>query len=409
VIPVEEALRRVCAAVTPLPAEQVGLSEALGRVLTSDVAARRTQPPNAVSAMDGYAVRAADVAQLPAGLKVIGAVPAGAAFEGSVGPGEAVRIFTGAAVPDGADAIVIQENTESGTEAGKGTVKVVDGHAPPGHYIRPAGLDFSEGDVLLNAGRVLTARDIGLCASMNLPWLAVRRKPRIALLATGDEIVMPGDPVGSHQIISSNALAVASFIAASGGTSTDLGIAPDSADALRAMAEGAHGADMLVTFGGASVGDHDLVQKVLGDIGLEVDFWKIAMRPGKPLIFGHIGPTLLLGLPGNPVSAVVCAAIFLGPALRVMLGIHGDAPPPRTARLGNDLGENDERQDYLRATLALGPDGAPTATVFEKQDSSVFSGLAHADCLVVRAPFAAPAKAGESVTIIPLSGGILSI
>ncbi len=404
-IPVAEALQRVRRAVPRLPAEQVALANALGRVLAADVAARRTQPPDAVSAMDGYAVRAADVAEIPATLTVIGSVPAGVAFEGRVGAGEAVRIFTGAPVPDGADAIVIQENTK----AGDGAVEVVDGTAPVGCYIRPAGLDFSAGEVLLEAGRVLTARDVGLAASMNLPWLPVRRKPRIALLATGDEIVMPGDPIGPHQIVSSNAIALASFIEASGGTATDLGIAPDSADALRTMAEGAHGADMLVTSGGASVGDHDLVQRVLGDIGLEVDFWKIAMRPGKPLIFGHIGTTVLLGLPGNPVSAMVCATIFLGPALRTMLGVREDAQPPLTARLGNDLGRNDERQDYLRARLDHGADGAPVATAFEKQDSSVFSGLAHADCLIIRPPFAAPAKAGETVTVIPLSGGILGI
>jgi len=255
VIPVADALQRVLRAVPRLPAEQVALANALGRVLAADVAARRTQPPDAVSAMDGYAVRAADVAEIPATLTVIGSVPAGTVFEGRLGPGEAVRIFTGAPVPDGADAIVIQENTKPGD----GAVEVVDGTAPAGCYIRPAGLDFSAGEVLLEAGRVLTARDIGLAASMNLPWLAVRRKPRIALLATGDEIVMPGDPIGPHQIVSSNAIALASFIEASGGTATDLGIAPDSADALRTMAEGARGADMLVTSGGASVGDHDLV------------------------------------------------------------------------------------------------------------------------------------------------------
>jgi molybdopterin molybdotransferase len=404
-IPVEEALTRIVGAVRAVPHEQIALSGGLGRVLAGDVRARRTQPPLAVSAMDGYAVRAEDVAVLPATLRLIGTVPAGQAYEGTVGPGEAVRIFTGAPVPSGADTIVIQENTK----AGDGTVDVVDGTAPKGRYIRPAGLDFREGDVLLKAGRVLTARDIGLAAGMNIPWLMVRRRPRIALLATGDEIVMPGEPLGANQIVSSNALALGSMIRACGGEPVDLGIAPDSADALRAMAEGARGADMLVTTGGASVGDHDLIQTVLGDAGLEVDFWKIAMRPGKPLIFGHIGDVPLLGLPGNPVSALVCATLFLRPALLAMLRADAEANAAVSAVLTKDLDENDERQDYLRGSFSRGPNGTVRVTAFDKQDSSVFSGMARADCLIVRAPFAPPARAGDTVTTIPLGGSLFSI
>jgi molybdopterin molybdotransferase len=404
-IPVEEALSRITGAVRRMPAEQVPLADALGRVLAEDVAARRTQPPLAVSAMDGYAVRAEDVADIPVTLKVVGAVPAGQAYEGVVGKGEAVRIFTGAPVPDGADAIVIQENTE----AADGAVKVVDGKAPRGRFVRPAGLDFRAGDVLLKAGTVLSARHIGLAAGMNVPWLMVRRRPRIALLATGDEIVMPGDPLGANQIVSSNALALAGMIRVCGGEPIDLGIAPDSGDALRAMAEGARGADMLVTTGGASVGDHDLIQQVLGNIGLEVDFWKIAMRPGKPLIFGHIGETPLLGLPGNPVSAIVCGTLFLRPAMMAMLG--ADATVNRTvdAVLAGDLPENDERQDYLRASFAYGAGGVLRAEAFSKQDSSIFSGMARADGLIVRAPFAPAAKAGDTVKVIPLYGSLFSI
>jgi molybdopterin molybdotransferase len=406
-IPVAEARARVIAAAKKLPAEQIALADALGRVLAEDVRARRTQPPLPVSAMDGYAVRAADVETIPARLTVVGAVPAGRAYAGMVGPGQAVRIFTGAPVPSGADTIVIQENTR----AADGTVEVIDGEAPKGRFIRPAGLDFREGDVLLPKGRVLTARDIGLAAGMNVPWLRVARKPRIALLATGDEIVMPGDPIGANQIVSSNALALAAFIAASGGTAIDLGIAPDEADGLRVMAEGAEGADMLVTTGGASVGDHDLVQTVLGDVGLEVDFWKIAMRPGKPLIFGHIGKTLLLGLPGNPVSALVCATLFLRPAIRAMLGVGDIDPPAMTAELIADLPKNDEREDYLRGTISRDADGRVRVAAFDrsKQDSSVFSGLAAADALVIRPPHAPAAKAGDTVTIVPLSGSIYSI
>ena len=282
--------------------------------------------------MDGYAVRAVDVDNLPADLAVVGYAPAGHAFDGSVGPGEAVRIFTGAPLPDGADTIVIQENTEQTGE----TVRVIEGEAPVGRFVRPAGLDFASGDTLLKAGKVLTARDIGLAAAMNVPWLMVRRKPRISILATGDEIVMPGDPVGRDQIVSSNALSLSAFVSAEGGDPLNLGIAPDEEDGLRALASGASGSDILVTTGGASVGDHDLVQSVLGDIGLEVDFWRIAMRPGKPLMFGKIGDTFLIGLPGNPVSSLVCAIIFLAPALRTLLGMKNVLPEPVPARLGRN-------------------------------------------------------------------------
>ena len=250
---------------------------------------------------------------------------------------------------------------------------------------------------------------MGLAAGMNVPWLKVRRKPRIALLATGDEIVMPGDPIGPNQIVSSNALALHALIIACGGEPVDLGIAPDSEDALRTMAEGARGADMLVTTGGASVGDHDLVQKVLGDIGLKVGFWRIAMRPGKPLMFGQMDSTQMMGLPGNPVSALVCATIFLWPALNAMLGLGGQGITERRAVLAAPLPENDEREDYLRASLAPADDGRLLATAFSKQDSSVFSGLARADCLIIRAPFAPAASKGDAVTIIPLAGGSQSI
>ncbi|MGB0577774.1 MAG: gephyrin-like molybdotransferase Glp [Alphaproteobacteria bacterium] len=404
-ISVEEAKNKIKADMPLMPPEQVSLSEALGRVLANDVSARRTQPPHSVSAMDGYAVRSEDVEKLPASLNVIGHVPAGQAYDGTVATGQAVRIFTGATVPAGADTIVIQENTERDGDV----VRVVDGKAPTGRHIRPAGLDFSEGDVLLTAGRTITARDIGLAAGMNVPWLTVRRKPRIAILATGDEIVMPGDPVGPNQIVSSNGPALAGFITARGGIPVDLGIAPDSEHTLRVMAAGAKGADMLITCGGASVGDHDLVQKVLGEIGLEIDFWRIAMRPGKPLMFGHIGETRMLGLPGNPVSSLVCATIFLGPALNAMLGSTADDAIYEIAELTTALPENDEREDYLRASIDRNSDGALLATPFNKQDSSVFSGLARADALIIRAPFAPEIDAGQQVRIMRLGGGMLSI
>ncbi|MEE8445611.1 MAG: gephyrin-like molybdotransferase Glp [Alphaproteobacteria bacterium] len=400
---VEQAREHILDAIRPLPAEQVNIAQSLGRVLAADVVSRRTQPPTAVSAMDGYAVRAADVASTPATLKVIGQAPAGDAYQGTVGAGQAVRIFTGGPVPDGADAIVIQENTE----AGDGEV-IVGEPAPPGHYIRPAGLDFSEGDVGLVAGRVMTARDVGLAAAMNVPWLSVHRRPRVAILVTGDEIAMPGDPLGPNQIVSSNSLALAASVTVFGGEPYQLGIAPDDREALASMAAGAAGADLLLTSGGASVGDHDLVRDVLGGIGFELDFWKIAMRPGKPLIFGHIGETPVLGLPGNPVSALVCAMIYLRPMLWRMLGIAEGDEAPATARLAEALEENDERQDYLRGTLSNDGNGGLRVTIFSRQDSSMLATLARADCLIVRPPHAPAAAAGDIVEIMPVPTSLFS-
>lgn len=396
-ISVAEARARILAAVKPLPAETVSVADAVGRVTATDIVARRTQPPMAVSAMDGWACQAADVATVPAKLKEIGYVPAGASFDGTVGAGQAVRIFTGAPVPNGADCIVIQEDVDA---AGK-DLTVREG-AKAGTYIRPAGLDFKEGEVGVPAGRRLTPADIGLIAAMNWPWIEVHRRPRIAMIATGDELARPGEPIGPNQIVSSNALALAALIRETGGIPIDLGIARDEESSLARLAEGARGADMLVTLGGASVGEHDLVRKVLGQRGLALDFWRIAMRPGKPLMFGRIENAALLGLPGNPVSSLVCATLFLVPALRAMQGERASDRPPLTARLGRDLPENDGREDYLRSTLSFEADGTPVATPFDKQDSSMLSRLARADCLVVRAPRAPAAKAGSRVSIVPL-------
>ncbi len=403
-ISVAQALEHVTAAFSPLPAERVGLSNALGRVLSDDVASRVTQPPSDVSAMDGYAVRAADVASVPVTLSRIGVAAAGQAFDGGLGAGQAVRIFTGAPVPKGADTIVIQENTEA-----KGEDVVVRQGAEPGKFIRPAGLDFAEGRVLLAAGRVLSARDIGMAAAMNVPWLSVRRRPRVAVLATGDELVMPGEPRTRDQIISSNSLAMAAYVRVLGGEPINLGIAADDVKILRTLIAGAHGADMLVTIGGASVGERDLVRRVLDQEGLELAFHRVAMRPGKPLIFGRLGPLAVLGMPGNPVSAGVSSVIFLKPAMEAMLGLPGAGGEPPTALLGRDLDANDERQDYLRATLANDTGGNPVATPDVRQDSSMMAIFAAADCLVVRPPHAAPAEAGERVEIVPLRPGFLSL
>ncbi|MEP4886424.1 MAG: molybdopterin molybdotransferase MoeA, partial [Alphaproteobacteria bacterium] len=293
----------------------------------------------------------------------------------------------------------IQEDTDRNGD--KVTVKE---SAAAGRYVRKAGLDFAKGDVLLKAGTILTARDIGLAPAMNHPWLQVRRRPQVALLATGDEIFLPGEERGATGIVSSNTFALEGLIRAAGGEPVTLGIAPDDRAAISALAEGARGADMLVTTGGASVGEHDLVQDALQDIGLELDFWQIAMRPGKPLMFGRLGDVPMLGFPGNPVSSTVCGVLFLKPALAKMLGTDETEPVFETATLGVDLGENDRREDYLRATLTRDGD-ALVAAPFPRQDSSMFSRLAASDCLIVRPPHAPAAKAGAKVEFVRLGDG----
>jgi len=405
VIPVEEALTRIRTGFAPLPAETVSLADALGRVLAEDVAARATQPPVDVSAMDGYAVRAADLGSLPARLQVVGEAPAGGAHEAPIGSGEAVRIFTGGPVPEGADTIIIQEHTvREGAPVSAGPAAVlVERKAEPGQHIRRAGNDFREGSIGLARGCRMGPRDIALAAGMNVPWLRVVRRPRIAVLATGNELVMPGEARGRNQIVSTNSLGLVAAISAFGGVAMDLGIAPDDRGALIRMAEGARGADLLVTIGGASVGDHDLVRAALGEVGFALDFWKIAIRPGKPLIFGRIGATPLLGLPGNPVSALVCTAVFLRAAMERMLGLPSPPRGGETAALAVDLGPNDEREDYLRARREIGPDGLVRVRPFPVQDSAMLSVLAAADCLVIRPPHAPAAAAGETVPILPLA------
>ena len=331
-------------------------------------------------------------------------VAAGDTFDGTLKPGQASRIFTGAPVPNGANAIVIQENTEA-----SGDRVTVKESIDEGRYIRPAGLDFSAGDVGLKSGRLLSARDIGFAAAMNLPWLMVRRRPRIAILATGNEIVMPGADIGTGKIVSSNSLALGATITALGGDPLQLGIAPDDRETLRSMVAGAKGADLLLTSGGVSVGEHDLVRSVLSEEGMELDFWQIAMRPGKPLMFGKIGETPVIGLPGNPVSTMVCAMIFIKPAMQAMLGMDGSIERRSMAMLGSDLGANDERQDYLRAQLSYDDNGNAIATPFSRQDSSMMARLAEADCLVVRSPGAPALKAGHKVEIMPIGGGLVQI
>ncbi|MDR3523090.1 MAG: molybdopterin molybdotransferase MoeA [Acetobacteraceae bacterium] len=390
-ISVEDARARILAGLEPTGGEVVGLAEAAGRVLAEDIRARLTHPPHDVSAMDGYAIRAAD----PQPRRVIGAAPAGHPFAGEVGPGEAVRLFTGSVVPAGADTVVLQEDTDrSGDEI---TIRET---IRPGQHIRRAGQDFRAGDVMVPARSWLNPRRIGLIAAANHAWVPVHRRPVVAILATGDEIVLPGEPVGHGGIVSSNAHALAALVRACGGEAMVLPIAGDSIDAIAAAAHSARHADILVTTGGASVGDHDLVAPALATLGMQLDFWKIAMRPGKPLMHGMVGAVPLIGLPGNPVSSYLCAVLFLKPAIERLLGLPGAAPQSVPARLVSDLAANDKRADHLRCRLHVEPDGSLRAEPFSKQDSGMLSALARADGVIQRAPYAPAATAGDVVPVL---------
>ena len=399
-MPVAEALARVLAEAEPLPSEPTPLVDACGRVLAGDVTALRTQPPADVSAMDGYAVRAADVDKAPVRLTLIGEVAAGHPFEGAVGPGEAARIFTGGVLPPGADTIVIQENAVR-----EGDTVEIAASASKGKHVRVKGLDFPCGSVLLARGHRLTDRDLALAAAMNHPTVPVHRRAKVAVLATGDELVMPGTMPGFGEIVYSNGYATMALARHEGCEVVDLGIVPDRLPETVAGVRRARdiGADILVTSGGASVGDYDLVQKALAAEGLALSFWKVALRPGRPMMHGRLGAMHVLGLPGNPVSSYVCAVLFLVPLMRRLAGRGDVAPILDVARLGCDLPANDERADYLRATLAPGPDGMPVATPAAVQDSSMLTRLACADCLLVRQPHAPAARAGEPCAIIKLA------
>ncbi|WIM13969.1 gephyrin-like molybdotransferase Glp [Enhydrobacter sp.] len=394
---VREAHARVITAFTPLPAELVSVADAAGRVLANLPAARLTQPPADLSAMDGYAVRAEDVPAVPTVLTLAGQAPAGGSHDEALKPGEAVRIFTGAPLPMGADSIVIQEDTEADGR------KVTILEAPtPGRHIRRAGLDFKAGDVPFAAGRRLTARDVALLAAMNVPWVGVYRKPRVAILSTGDELVMPGEPVGRNQIVSSSGIAVAALVRGWGGEPSLFDIARDDAVLIQDRIAAGTQHDLLITLGGASVGDHDLVQDALKAQGFTMDFWRIAMRPGKPLMFAGRDRARVLGLPGNPVSTMVCALLFLKPALERMLGRSGDLPATRPARLAVDLKANDTREDYVRSRLDRAPDGGLSVEPHKIQDSSMLSVLAGSGAFLVRPPHDPARKAGDTVQVIDL-------
>ncbi len=393
-LPVAEALGRILAGVESTAPETVPVHEAGGRVLAADLAAKLTQPPFAASAMDGYALRAADAASLPARLTVIGQSAAGEAFPRAVGRGEAVRIFTGAALPEGTDTVVIQENTER-----DGNDVIVREGVKNGANVRGRGIDFTEGRTLLAAGRRLDAAALMLAAAMGHGEVAVRKRPTVAILATGSELVPPGTPPGPDQIVSANPVGLAALVAEAGGTPRLLGIARDDEGEIAARITEAEGADVLVTIGGASVGDHDLVAPALKARGTAIDFWKVAMRPGKPLLFGRLGASRVLGLPGNPVSAMICGRVFLVPLIDALLG-RSDRPAVReTALLTHALERNGHRFHLMRATLSRDSSGALRVTALPSQDSSLMSALAKADCLILRAADAAPLAAGAPVEI----------
>ncbi|WP_299910102.1 gephyrin-like molybdotransferase Glp [uncultured Paracoccus sp.] len=389
-ISVDEALQRVLALARQPEGEEIAIADAVGRALLAPVAARLTQPPFDAAAMDGYALREADLAKP---LRVIGESAAGHPWQGEARPGTAIRIFTGAAVPAGYDRVVMQENT-----ARDGDVLTVTDPSG-GSHIRPRGNDFSDGD-RFDPQRPLTPSDIGLLAGMNIPRVTVARRPRVAVLATGDELLRPGEIPGPGQIICSNDIAVAALARAVGADAEVLPIARDTEASLRDSFARASGADLLVTIGGASVGDHDLVGKVAGELGMDRAFYKIAMRPGKPLMAGTIGHTAMLGLPGNPVSSIVCAIIFMQPLILRMQGLPGLVPTFK-GRLANDLRPEGPRQHYLRATLSTGDD-LPRVTAFGDQDSARLALISQADALMIRPANDPARKAGEVVEFIPL-------
>lgn len=394
-LPVQDALNRITSGVAPVGTERLAIGEAAGRVLAEPVIARRTQPPFAGSSMDGYAFRAAD-SDAGARLSVVGESAAGAGFGGTVAAGEAVRIFTGAPLPAGLDAVLPQERAVR-----EGDDLVLPEKVESGRYVRNAGIDFSDGEEVLGSGRQLGAREVTLAASAGHGTLLVRRRPRVCILSIGDELVPPGEDPGPDQIVASNAVAIAALARSAGAEVTDLGIAADRTEEVTKAARSvAASADVFVTIGGASVGDHDVTRDGLAAAGMALNFWRIAMRPGKPLVFGRLGDMAILGLPGNPVSSFVCGLVFLQPLISALLGA-----PPRgheSAVLGDDMPANGERAAYLRATLTSGGEGLPAAHALPDQDSSLLTVLTQADCLLIRPANASAEPAGTLASVIRL-------
>ncbi|MFG1395774.1 molybdopterin molybdotransferase MoeA [Roseixanthobacter pseudopolyaromaticivorans] len=398
-MPVEEALALVVAGVVPLSAQSVPVAEATGRVLAADLWARRSQPAADMSAMDGYAVAASDIAHVPATLRVIGESAAGRPFPGAIATGEAVRIFTGALLPAGADTVVIQENVER-----DGDFLTTTAPTAPLRNVRKAGFDFPADSLILPAGRRLSDRDVMLAAAADHPVLRVHARPKVGILQTGDELVRPGQGSGAlSEVVVSNVYGVAALARAHGAEAVDLGLVGDSLEATRAAIRSAaeSGIDVLVTSGGASVGEHDLIVPALRSEGVTLTVHRIALRPGKPLMFGAREGMRVLGLPGNPVSAYVGAVLFLIPLLNALQGAaHGQ--PLRAARLGCPVKANDSRVDYMRATLSFAPDGALVANPLPIQDSAMLTTLATADCLLIRPAFAPAGAIGDPCQILQL-------
>lgn len=389
-ISVEQALAEVFSLVEPSETEEISLIEASGRVLRQPVTANRDQPPFDGSAMDGYAVRAPFAAG--ASFKIIGQTAAGKRFEGRVGDGEAVRIFTGAPIPEGATHVIIQENVTR-----KNDLITLDQTPDSVTHIRPQAQDFAAGDQL-SAPRRLRPVELALLAAMNCSRLTVSKRPEVAIIGTGDELVMPGEEPQADQIIASNAFAIKAIAEAEGANARILPIARDTEASLRAVLELAQDADIIITIGGASVGDFDLVGPVYEAMGARRAFFKVAMRPGKPLMAGRLGRSLILGLPGNPVSSIVCSHLFLRPALRAMQGLGAYPLPSASAILTHDMGPNGPRAHYMRAKLGPGP----SITPLPRQDSALLSVLAEADCLLIRKANDQARKAGEQMRYIPL-------
>jgi molybdopterin molybdotransferase len=389
-ISVEEALSQLYSLVAPLPCESIPLQDAAGRILAEPATARRDQPPFPASAMDGYAVRSDDTSP-GARLDVIGEAAAGHGFTGNVQIGQAVRIFTGAPVPQGADRVVIQEDVTR-----EGDTITLGDNLDEGPHIRRKGIDFATGDTI-DAPRLLTPSDIALLAAMNIPQVMVTRKPVVALISTGDELVMPGDDPGPDQIIASSTFGLKAMLEQLGASARLLPIARDNTASLETAFDLAEGADLVVTIGGASVGDHDLVGDVAASLGMERSFYKVKMRPGKPLMAGRMGRAAMVGLPGNPVSAMVCGHVFLAPMIRVMLGLGATPAPRRTARLAQDIPANGPREHYMRATLT--DDGLTPAA---RQDSSLLSVLARANALMIRPPDDPARAKGDRIDYIAI-------
>ncbi|MBN2630447.1 MAG: molybdopterin molybdotransferase MoeA [Rhodobacteraceae bacterium] len=398
-ISVDAALARCLALVAPLPCEDVPLAQALGRYMPEPARAARDQPPFAASAMDGYAVQGDPAAGDC--FAVVGEAGAGHAWSGTLGPHQAVRIFTGAPLPLGATRVIVQEDVTRDGDTIIITHDTTPAGADAARHIRPAGQDFRRGDALLP--RRLRPNDLALLAAMNHPLVRVTRRPIVALIATGDELVMPGETPGPDQIIASNSFAIKALAEEAGAEVRLLPIARDTLPALTTVLGLAAGADLILTTGGASVGDHDLVAQAAESIGLVRSFWTIAMRPGKPLMAGRLGPAAMLGLPGNPVSSIVCTHLFVLPMIRALLGQPAEslAPQPLAARLGCDVAANGARAHYMRARLSPG-DGLPLITPFDRQDSSLLTVLAQADALLIRPPGDGPRAKGDQVTFLPL-------